>query len=122
VAGDPRIGRAGEPIRRALAAGVASVSIISVWELGMLDAKGRISLSIPCEAWVDAALARTGLHLTGLTPAIALAASRLPGTLHGDPADRIIAATARALDATLITSDRRLLDYCEEGHLRARAL
>ena len=54
-----------------------------------------------------------------MTPEIAVESTCLPGELHGDPADRIIAATARELGATLVTADRKLLDYAAAGYLRA---
>lgn len=98
--------------------GRLAVSVISVWEIGMLEAKGRIALGLPCEKWVAIALALPGLRLIGLDPEIAIASSRLPGTIHGDPADRILAATARARDAVLATADERLLEYGKAGLMR----
>lgn len=56
-----------------------------------------------------------------MPPSILLGSSFLPGKPPNDPADRIIAATARDLDATLLTRDRMLLDYAEQGHIRAIA-
>lgn len=87
------------------------VSAISTWELGMLEAKGRIRLGRDVLAWISAAVSRPGISLVPLTPEIAVASSRLPGYLHGDPADRILIATARVLPATLITHDARILAY-----------
>jgi PIN domain nuclease of toxin-antitoxin system len=52
-----------------------------------------------------------------LTPEIALESTRLPAPFHGDPADRIIAATARRFSARLLTKDRKLLAYGRQGHL-----
>jgi PIN domain nuclease of toxin-antitoxin system len=43
----------------------------------------------------------------------------LPGPVHGDPADRILIATARALDLTIVTRDSAILDYSARGHVRA---
>jgi PIN domain nuclease of toxin-antitoxin system len=97
-----------------------AVSAISVWELAMLEAKGRISLSRSVDEWVAAALTAAGMRLAELTPEIALESSRLPGDLHGDPADRMIVATARVLGATLVTCDERILRYGSGGHVRAR--
>jgi PIN domain nuclease of toxin-antitoxin system len=65
------------------------VSVISVWEIGMLESKGRLLLNLPCEAWVREALKTPGLTLAPLTPEIAVDSTRLPGAFHGDPADRI---------------------------------
>ncbi len=62
-----------------------------------------------------------GVTLEGLTPDILIDSSLLPGEPHGDPADRIIIATARALDLTVVTRDRHILNYAERGHVRALA-
>jgi len=111
------------PVRAALESAIEPsclrVSVISVWEVGMLEAHGRLGFTQGCEAWTRQALAAPGISLASLTPRIALDSTRLPGTIHGDPADRILAATARALGATLVTRDRRLLDYAAAGHLTA---
>jgi PIN domain nuclease of toxin-antitoxin system len=90
------------------------LSVISVWELGLLEAKGRVHLDHPCEEWVREALATPGLSVAPLTPEIALASSRLPQPFHGDPADRIIVATARSLGARLVTRDSRILEYARK--------
>jgi PIN domain nuclease of toxin-antitoxin system len=96
------------------------VPAISVWELAMLEAKGRIVLSRSIDEWVRAALTAPGLRLADLTPEIALESTRLPGAPHGDPADRMIVATARVLGGTLVTCDDRILAYGAEGHVRVR--
>lgn len=93
------------------------VSAISVWEVAMLEAKGRIGLSRPVEEWVHAALRAPGVRLLELTPAIAVESTRLPGSAHGDPADRILIASARVLGGRLATRDRVILDYAEGGHV-----
>ena len=93
------------------------VSAISVWETGMLDAKGRIKFSMDCLDWVKLALSAPGISLVPLTPEIAISSTRLPGEFHGDPADRIIVATARKLAACLITKDAKILEYGKEKYL-----
>jgi PIN domain nuclease of toxin-antitoxin system len=108
-------------VRTAEAAGLLRISVISVWELGMLEKKGRVSLPMNVGKWVEEAFAKPGVSLAPLTPAIAIESVQLPGELHGDPADRIIAATARILGATLLTKDRRLIEYSRGHHLRALA-
>ena len=70
------------------------------------------------EKWVTTALTLPGLRLVGLEPEIAIASSRLPGEIHGDPADRILAATARARGAVLATADERLVEYGKAGFMR----
>ena len=98
------------------------ISAISVWELGMLEAKGRLSFSLDGEQWVRRALSAPGISLAPLTPEIALASSRLPDAFHGDPADRIIAATARQIGAGLVTRDRQIITYGEKGHFSVLAV
>ncbi|MCC7265489.1 MAG: type II toxin-antitoxin system VapC family toxin [Candidatus Latescibacteria bacterium] len=114
------------PARRVIeaAAGKAllRVSPISVWEVGMLEAKGRIALDLEVEAWVGQALAAPGIALAPLTAEIALASSRLPGALHGDPADRMLVATARSLGAALVTRDKELVAYGKRGFVPVLAV
>jgi PIN domain nuclease of toxin-antitoxin system len=95
------------------------VSAISVWEVAMLEAKGRISLSRPVDDWVRSALHAPGSRLLPLTPEIAIESTRLPGSAHGDPADRILIASARVTGGQLATRDRVILDYAEGGHVAA---
>jgi PIN domain nuclease of toxin-antitoxin system len=94
------------------------VSAISVWEVGMLEAKGRIRLGKDREAWVPEALSLPGVRLVPVDDRVALSSTRLPGDFHGDPADRLLVATARALDATLATRDTAILAYGREGYVR----
>jgi PIN domain nuclease of toxin-antitoxin system len=104
-------------IQTASGKGQLYVSAISVWEVAALEAKGRITLSMDCRTWVDRALAAPGVQLAEVTPAIAVDSTRLPEGLHGDPADRILVATARSLHGTLVTQDRLILDYARKGHV-----
>jgi PIN domain nuclease of toxin-antitoxin system len=82
----------------------------------MLEAKGRLQLKMGCVEWVKQALATPGLSLYPLNPEIAIESSRLPGRFHGDPADRLLAATARITGALLLTKDERLLEYGRQRH------
>jgi PIN domain nuclease of toxin-antitoxin system len=104
-------------IDTAAASGSLLLSAISVWEVAMLVAKGRLQLFSECEQWVKRALATPGLTLVPLTPEIAIQSTRLPGTIHGDPSDRIIAATARVMGARLATCDENLIDYARQRHI-----
>jgi len=87
------------------------ISAISVWELGMLVEKKRIELEIDCIDWVEQSLVSPGINLVSLTPRIAIQSSRLPESPHGDPADRILIATAYEHNAVLVTHDKKILDY-----------
>ena len=93
---------------------------MSVWEIGLLDARRRVVLGLDLPIWVERALPPP-ISLAALTPTIALECNRLPGSLQGDPVDRILVATARVEGLTLLTRDRALLDYAANGHLRAHA-
>ena len=98
------------------------VSAISVWEVSMLEAKGRISFSTECLDWVKQVLAAPGISLVPIVPEIAVLSSRLPGEFHGDPADRIIVATALELSATLVTKDNKILRYSESSPLNVLSI
>ena len=113
------LGGATDAIRRASAESALAVSAISVWEVAMLESRGRLQLQMDCLEWVSESTRRAGLRILPLSPEIAVASTRLPGDLHGDPADRIIAATARHESAILVTRDRALLGYAGRGYLRA---
>jgi PIN domain nuclease of toxin-antitoxin system len=113
---DPRLGpRAKKSIERAIATDGAAIAAISLWEVAMLVARGRLSLTQPVGDW----LARhvSGFILHPLSVVIAVDSSDLPGACHGDPADRIIIATSRDLDASLVTADARILSYGRSGHV-----
>lgn len=80
---------------------------MSCWELAALAARGRIELDRDAVRWMDESLERERIELLPLTPAVAVASTQL-GALPGDPADRLIVATALTHGATLVTRDERL--------------
>ena len=77
----------------------------------MLESRGRIRFTRDCLDWVRQALGAPGLHLLPLSPEVAVASSRLPGSFHGDQADRMLTATARVHNLRLVTYDERILEY-----------
>jgi PIN domain nuclease of toxin-antitoxin system len=83
------------------------LSPISVWEVGMLHARRRIEVADGPRRWVERALIRFPLIEASLTREVALRSHEVE-LGHGDPADRLIAATALVHDLTLITLDERL--------------
>jgi PIN domain nuclease of toxin-antitoxin system len=96
-------------INKALAGDCLAISAISFWELAMLIARQRLrALKSPVEQ--RSKMLSAGIRELPLTGEIAILAAELE-TLHGDPADRIIAATAIAHDATLMTADANLLRW-----------
>jgi PIN domain nuclease of toxin-antitoxin system len=92
------------------------VSPISAWEIGQLVARGRLPLLLEPRTWFAEAL-DAGLTLAPMPPEVLIASSFLPGAHLRDPADRILAATARTFRYRLMTRDRPLLDFGAEGHV-----
>jgi PIN domain nuclease of toxin-antitoxin system len=84
------------------------LSSISVWEVLVLMRKERLRVTGSAQQWVADALTRAPLREAPITHAVALESQRL-SLAHWDPADRFIAATAKLLDATLVTADARLI-------------
>jgi PIN domain nuclease of toxin-antitoxin system len=97
------------------------VSPITAWKLGLLAARGRLSLLMTPQRWFERLLEAPGLRLCEMPPNVLIASSFLPGALPRDPADRIMAATAREYGYKLVTRDRPLLDYAKQGHIQALA-
>lgn len=81
------------------------LSAISLWEAQMLVAKGRLELAAPLPHWLSVAAAPETVSVLPLDVAVVLALDDLPPGFHGDPADRIIVATARAHGLPLATRD-----------------
>ena len=98
--------------------GAVMVSTISVWEVAQLDALRRLQLALDVRTWVARALALPGVPLKGFSPSVAIESTRLPGSPHRDPADRILIATARLTGAALVTCDARVIAYAKHGHVR----
>ena len=94
------------------------VSPITAWEIAMLVEKNRIALAMSPQMWFERILAWPELALAELPPEVFIASCALPGAPPADPVDRILAATARAFGCTLVTRDRRLLAYGDEGHVQ----
>jgi PIN domain nuclease of toxin-antitoxin system len=93
------------------------ISPMTAWEIGMLIAHGRLQLLIRPERWFANLFDAPGVQLAPLSADLLIASSYLPGKPPKDPTDRILAATARELGATLVTRDKALLRYGEQGHL-----
>jgi PIN domain nuclease of toxin-antitoxin system len=122
VAGSPDLStEVRHTIDGAATAGSLRISAISFWEIALLAWRGRIVLGKPIGSWLEEALADPGPAINPLSPEIAIEAYALPEAFHRDPADRLIVATARVANATLMTRDRRILDYAARGHLTAIA-
>jgi PIN domain nuclease of toxin-antitoxin system len=84
------------------------ISAVSCLEVATAVAKGRIGLDRDVLEWLQTALSPQRVELVALTPQIAVAAAQLGRDFPGDPADRVIAATAILESAVLLTKDQRL--------------
>lgn len=93
------------------------ICAISVWELGMLVAKNRLTLSKAVSHWVKESLKGHGLTLEPLSVDILLESTQMGDEAHGDPADRLILTTAKNIRAALMTADARMISYCQRHNL-----
>ncbi len=96
-----------QAIARAKSMAIASITL---WEIALLIDAGRILVAMPTEKFLNRILQRPQLFVLDLNPEIAALAFQFPPDFPADPADRIIAATARAHGLPLVTKDERLQD------------
>jgi len=87
------------------------ISPISVWEISMLVERKRITLEMDLADWLNQWIESPGILTAEFSFQVALLSNRLPGSLHGDPADRILIATAYQESAVLVTADEKILSY-----------
>jgi len=95
-------------ITHAIGTGGLAIASISLWETALLITAGRLLPQGTEEAWLRALVDRSGVVVKQTTPAIALLSAHWPADFPRDPADRVIAATARTEGLPLVTSDARL--------------
>lgn len=95
-------------IHRALPAGGIAIASVTLVELAAIAARGRIQPTGTMETWLTELVDRTGVVVKEITPTIAVLATQFSRDLLHDPADRLIAATARAEGLPLVTRDRNL--------------
>lgn len=109
VAGDRRLGPETRMLlKRALATGIGAISAATSYELTWITARRQINLPAPPGRVLDD-LAMAGMHILGIDDPIARDAATLDVD-HGDPIDRLIAATAIRTTALLVTADEKLLE------------
>jgi len=119
MGGAPMSEASREAIREARRAGAGIfVSPITAWEIGTLVRKGKIRLTMAPDLWLDTLLSLPGVLLAPMPPKVLLGSNFLPGDPPKDPADRIIAATAREYGMSVITRDGELIPYAAAGHVR----
>lgn len=95
--------------------GTPIIPAISVWEVSMLSLKGGLKLSPDVETWISGNLAPPA-YLEPISPAISIRSCKLTD-FHGDPADRLIVATAIELGLPLITADQKIIEWNERTGL-----
>jgi PIN domain nuclease of toxin-antitoxin system len=108
-------------IRAGLQGGIF-VSPISAWEIGMLSKprSGRpapVRFTPDAKTWFARFMAGPGIREVPFHPDIAIDSSWLPREVHGDPADRLIIATARHLGLPVVTRDREIIAYAQGGEV-----
>jgi PIN domain nuclease of toxin-antitoxin system len=104
--------------RAATASRNLHVSPISAWEIANLVRKSRLAITLPAARWFRQATGKMAATTPQLTVEILADSCDLPGSPPDDPADRIIIATAREADMTIVTRDRQILEYSRAGHVR----
>ena len=88
-----------------------AIASISIWEFAMMACRKKIEMKITPDEWLSYALDKTGIRVFEINSKIAIDVCNLPGDFHKDPADRLIVATARVNNLTLITKDEKILKY-----------
>ncbi len=107
-----RIATAAVPlIERAAAGARLLVCDISFWEVAVKAVKGKLVLSLDAAVWLRQAERAPGIVYLPLDRTILLQSTRLPGDIHGDPADRLLIAAAQLHAAPLVTADAQLIAY-----------
>ncbi len=88
-----------------------AIADITLWEVAMLCAKGRLRLDRPVGEWLDQAVEETAVEIVPISAAVATRSTALGAVFHGDPADQLIAATALVQGLALVTADERLRQF-----------
>lgn len=94
------------------------IPAISLWEISMLVAKQRIILQENTLDWLKNATSAPGISVYPISPEVAYESTILPGNFHGDPADRMVVATARVINGTLLTFDKEIIAYSRHGYVK----
>ena len=89
------------------------VSDISHWEVAVKVARGKLSLSIDVAAWLQRAETAPSVRFLPLNQTVLFESTRVPGTAHTDPADRMLIATAQSNNVPLVTADKAFIKYAK---------
>jgi len=113
----PMSGPSRQAIAEAAIAGRLFVSPFSGWEIATLVRKGKIALTMSPQQWFRNVAENEAVTLAPLDYPLLIDSCALPSEPPNDPADRIMVATARAMALTIVTRDRPILDYAQQGHV-----
>ena len=91
--------------------GIILISSISAWEVAMLVGRGRLTLTMNVDDWLETVGRIPGVRFVPVDNQIGVESTRLPGDFHKDPADRLIVALARHLNIPLVTADQKIRGY-----------
>ncbi|MCQ6262466.1 type II toxin-antitoxin system VapC family toxin [Alcanivorax sp. MM125-6] len=91
--------------------GIILISSISAWEVAMLVGRGRLTLTMNVDDWLETVGRIPGVRFVPVDNQIGVESTRLPGDFHKDPADRLIVALARHLNIPLVTADQKIQAY-----------
>ncbi len=117
LAASPEVRKA---LQAAFEADLVFVTAFTMFEIAHKVSRGRLDLGMSLPQWFRAALGPPGPRILELTPQIAAAVLQLPEDFHGDPGDRILAATASVKRLTLFTHDAALLRFGKQGVYKCR--
>lgn len=119
--GDPGLGgEIVDAIERSAALGSLYVATLSLWEVAILEAVGRIRFTVPVDIWLADAIETPGLNLLEIDVRIAAESARLPGPFDGDAVDRMLVGAARSRSGCLYTSDPAIIAYGRLGYVDIR--
>lgn len=90
------------------------ISPISIWEISKLVEKKKIGLEMDMTDWLKQWMELPGILTVEFSFQVAILSNRLPGIIHGDPADRILIASAYESNSVLVTADEKILKYGED--------
>ncbi len=109
-------------IEKALSQNILAIADISLWEISMLIQQRQLIITLPLQQWIQQLVDSLYLQVIPMTPQIVADSIQLPEGFHADLADRLIVATARCFNATLITQDEEILNWSQPGFVRTLAL
>lgn len=108
-------------IEEALAVEKLAIADISLWEIAMLIQRRRLIVTLPLQQWIQQLVDSLQLQIIPMTSQIVGDSVQLPEDFHADPADQLIVATARCMNATLVTRDEKILSWAKSGFVKTLA-